>query len=78
MSILANTTYVAALFTTSGFAFNQSYFTAAGVDNPPLHALKSGVDGGNGVYSYAGAPQFPNQTYLDSNYWVDVVFSSGP
>ena len=78
VSILANTTYVAALFTTSGFAFNQNYFTSTGVDNPPLHALKSGVDGGNGVYVYANAPQFPNQTYSDSNYWVDVVFSSGP
>jgi hypothetical protein len=42
VSILANSTYVAALFKPSGFAFNQSYSTAAGVDNPHLHALKSG------------------------------------
>jgi hypothetical protein len=76
VTITANTTYVAALFTTSGFAFNQNYFTSTGVDNPPLHALKSGVSGGNGVYAYASAPQFPNQTYSDSNYWVDVVFAS--
>ena len=68
---------MAALFTTSGYAFNQNYFTSTGVDSPPLHALQSGVDGGNGVYVYANAPQFPNQTYSDSNYWVDVVFS-GP
>ena len=78
VNITPNTTYVAALFTTSGFAFDQSYFTSKGVDNPPMHALKSGVDGGNGVYTYANTPQYPNQTYFDANYWVDVVFANGP
>jgi hypothetical protein len=76
VSIAPNIIYVGALFTTSGFAYNPSYFTSAGADNPPLHALQSGVDGGNGVYVYGSAPLFPNQTYYDLNYWVDVVFES--
>ena len=38
------TTYVAALFTTTGCAYNYDYFTGKGADNAPLHALASGVD----------------------------------
>jgi Domain of unknown function (DUF4082) len=74
--ITANTTYVAAFFTTSGYADSLSYFTSTGVDNPPLHALQSGVDGVNGVYVYGSSPQFPSFTYGNANYWVDVVFSA--
>jgi len=76
ITISANTTYIAAYFSTSGFAFDPSYFTNTGVDNPPLHALRSGVDGLNGVYMYGGAPQFPASSAGNSNYWADVVFSS--
>ena len=50
------------------------YFTSAGVDNAPLHALANGVDGANGVYVY-GASAFPTQTFNAANYWVDVVFA---
>jgi hypothetical protein len=45
------------------------------VDNPPLHALATGVDGANGVYVY-GASGFPAQTFNTANYWVDVVLST--
>jgi hypothetical protein len=45
----------------------------AGVDNGPLHALKNGVSGGNGVYRYGGIA-FPTSTFNSNNYWVDVVF----
>src|SRR3989442_1119612 len=48
----------------------------AGVDNAPLHALATGVDGVNGVYVY-GASAFPTQTFNAANYWVDVVFNTG-
>ena len=51
-------------------------FYGQGADSAPLHALQSGVDGGNGVYAYASGPQFPISTYGDNNYWVDVTFSS--
>ena len=56
--------------TTSG------YFATAGVDNPPLHALRDGVSGGNGVYVYGASSAFPTNTFQSTNYWVDVVFSA--
>lgn len=73
--IAANTTYIAAWFTTSGYAASRNFFTSQGITNGPLHALQSGVDGANMVYQYAGTPQFPTSTWQDSNYWVDVLVS---
>ena len=49
-----------------------------GLDTPPLHALATGVAGGNGVYGYGGAGTFPASTFQALNYWVDVVFSAQP
>jgi hypothetical protein len=77
VAIVANTTYVAAYFTTTGFAINYGFFTLTGAETSPLHALRSGVDGPNGVYLYGGAPQFPSSSFGDSNFWVDIVFSAG-
>ena len=55
IAVQANTTYVASYYSPSGyFALNANYFATAGVDNPPLHALASGVDGANGVFQYNG------------------------
>jgi Domain of unknown function (DUF4082)/Bacterial Ig-like domain len=72
--ITASTTYVASYHTDTGFyAYNGGFFATAGVDNPPLHALRDGVDGGNGVYFY-GTTRFPNASWNSANYWVDVVF----
>ena len=78
VAIAANSTYVAAYHTTSGgLSYNLNYFLAAGVDTPPLHALRSGVDGANGVYLYGPVPAFPSLSYNATNYWVDVVFTNG-
>ncbi len=52
-----------------------AYFTV-GVDNAPLHALASGVDGLNGIYKYNATSIFPSQSTKTSNYWVDVVFNT--
>ena len=74
VSITANTTYVASYFAPNGhYSANNSFFASTGVDNAPLHALKDGLDGANGVYNY-GASAFPASTFQSSNYWVDVVF----
>ena len=79
VSITANTVYVASYFAPAGhYAGDGNYFAASGVDNAPLHALKDGVSGGNGVYRYGTASGFPNLTFNSENYWVDVVFSTGP
>lgn len=73
--ISANTTYVVSYFVPSGhYAFDASFFSRLGIDSPPLHALKDGSEGGNGVFSYGGASVFPSLSYQGGNYWVDVVF----
>jgi hypothetical protein len=57
IAITANTTYVISYHTSSGhYASAPAYFATAGVDTPPLHGLKNGVDGFNGVYLYGPAP----------------------
>jgi hypothetical protein len=74
VAITANTTYVASFFSSNGqFGFDPSYFNAP-VGAGPLRALASGTDGPNGVYSAGSA--FPTQSYLTSNFWVDVAFST--
>jgi len=46
-------------------------------DNAPLHALPNG-SGGNGVYHYGTTSAFPTDTWMATNYWVDVVFDTHP
>ncbi len=77
VSIQANTTYIASYHTNASFLYDLNFYANQGVDNPPLHALKAGVDGPNGVFQYGSGGVFPDLTYNSSNYWVDVVFSSG-
>jgi hypothetical protein len=73
--ITANTVYVASYHTDTGnFAINRPYFTS-GYSNGPLYAFADNeVAGGNGVYVY-GPSAFPNQSYLSSNYFIDLVFT---
>jgi methionine-rich copper-binding protein CopC len=76
VTIAANTTYVASYHAPVGrYSADAGYFQAAGKDNPPLHALRRGVDGPNGVYRYNAAALFPNTSSPATNYWVDVVFT---
>jgi hypothetical protein len=76
VAISANTTYVASYHMNGGhYAVAANFFGTAGVDAPPLHALKSGVDGVNGVFAYNASSVFPTSSYQTSNYWVDVVFT---
>src|SRR5262249_52759160 len=76
VAISANTTYVASYHTNGHYVVDQNHFSGAGVDNGPLHALRDGVDGGNGVFAYGPTSLFPNSSFLASNYWVDVVFTT--
>jgi hypothetical protein len=76
VAITAQTTYVASYHTNVGhYAANTGFFTTAGTDNAPLHALSNAVSGGNGVYGYGASSTFPTNSYNSTNYWVDVVFS---
>jgi hypothetical protein len=74
--VTAGTVYVASYLAPVGrYAGDSNYFNSSGVDNPPLHALKSGQAGGDGVYAYGSTSAFPTNTFKAANYWVDVVFA---
>jgi hypothetical protein len=74
--VAANTVYIASYYAPNGhYAGDNNFFANAGVDNAPVHLLQNGVSGGNGVYAYGSSSGFPSQTYLSSNYWVDVAFT---
>jgi hypothetical protein len=74
--ITANTTYVVSYFAPQGnYAADLRHFASTGVDSPPLHALRDGVEGGNGVFLYSPTGGFPTDTFMSTNYYVDVVFS---
>ena len=76
VAIAANTTYIASYHTPNGeYAFTAYGFQGSGVSNGPLTALQSGTDGPNGVFKYGPGGIFPNDSYNDANYWVDLVFN---
>jgi hypothetical protein len=78
VAVTANTTYVVSYYAPTGrYAGDNGYFAAAGVDNGPLHALRDGADGLNGVYRYGTGGGFPASSWQSSNYWVDIVFTPG-
>src|SRR5215212_419100 len=74
VAITANTLYVVSYHAPAGnYATTDQQFLSAGVDNPPLHAIRDGDGGANGVYGYGPSGTFPNGTYRSEGYWVDVV-----
>jgi WD40 repeat protein len=76
--ITANTVYVASYYAPNGrYAINPGYFSTAGHQSGPLYFLRNGESGGNGVYRYGLGGGFPSSTFNASNYWVDVVLTTG-
>jgi hypothetical protein len=76
IAVTANTTYVVSYHTNTGnYSADQGVF-ATQVDRAPLHAPASGGTGptGNGVFAYGASSAFPNGTYNNTNYYVDVVY----
>jgi hypothetical protein len=74
VAIAAGQVYVASYFAPLGhYAADRPFFSLAGVDSPPLHALAADASGPNGVYAAGGG--FPTWSYQSTNYWVDVAFS---
>lgn len=67
--VTAGTTYVAAYFAPNGrYSADLNYFA-----NPVVNTPLASVDPGS-VYYYGDG--FPNQTYANSNYYVDVLFDT--
>jgi hypothetical protein len=79
VAVTAGTTYVASYHTNGGhYSANTGYFASSSSGSGVIHALKDGIDGGNGVYAYSNGTTFPTKTYQSTNYWVDAVFTTGP
>lgn len=75
--VSANSTYIASYFAPSGhYSIDSSFFATTGVDNPPLHALATGVDGANGVFSQSSTSALPTNSFNASNYWIDVIYAT--
>jgi peptidoglycan/xylan/chitin deacetylase (PgdA/CDA1 family) len=75
IAVTSGTTYVASYHTNTGYAATRFYFTQPR-DVPPLHAPASAAGALNGVYRYGPTPAFPTQSTRQSNYWVDVLFTT--
>lgn len=71
VSITAGTTYVASYHSNGRYTSTPDYFNTSRV-NGPLTAPA----GNNGVYAYGNGNLFPNNTFNETNYWVDVVFAA--
>ena len=76
VAIAANTTYIASYHTNGWYCSTAFAFSSAGVDNPPLRALRDGMDGSNGVYVTNANGGVTSLSYVSSNFWVDVLFTT--
>ena len=56
-----------------GYAWQHGYFTSSGLTVGPVTALKSGVLGPNGVFSFDPS-NFPTDGFMESNYWVTPLW----
>ncbi len=72
VAVQAGVTYVASYHANSGrYSASRNYFASAnnsGVLNTPA---------GAGVFRYGTGSIFPNQSYQNTNYWVDAIFQAG-
>ncbi|NMO52479.1 DUF4082 domain-containing protein [Actinoplanes sp. TBRC 11911] len=77
IAVSANTTYVASYYAPDGhYSVDSGKLATAGIDNAPLHALRDGQDGANGLYRYGSGGGFPTNTFGSSYYWVDVLYTT--
>jgi hypothetical protein len=72
VAIAAGTTYVASYHSAGRYSVDTGYFDAPRQSGPLT------ASNGAGVYGYGDVGTFPDGTYLDQNYWVDVVFQEEP
>jgi Domain of unknown function (DUF4082)/Bacterial Ig-like domain/Bacterial Ig domain len=75
--VKANTTYIASYFAPNGnYSADNQYFATQGAGLAPIQAPESTASSPNGVYAYASTNTFPNQSYENTNYWVDAVMTT--
>eukprot|EP01116_Phalansterium_solitarium_P023454 TRINITY_DN8216_c0_g1_i4.p1 TRINITY_DN8216_c0_g1~~TRINITY_DN8216_c0_g1_i4.p1 ORF type:complete len:1174 (+),score=250.36 TRINITY_DN8216_c0_g1_i4:452-3973(+) len=74
IEVVPGQSYVASYFAPQGgYSYSTSYFTVAHSYGPVL-ATASAPGALNGVFKYGPSSSFPDVSFSDSNYWVDVVF----
>jgi hypothetical protein len=79
VAVTADATYVASYHAPVGnYAHDAHFFATDGAHSGSLHALASGIDGGNGLFKYSNTTIFPTETFNSTNYWVDVIFAPNP
>jgi hypothetical protein len=71
--IAADTTYIAAYYSSLGDYISTHNGLKSAITNGPLTALADGTDGINGIFKYTNTPDLPDSGYMHSNYWVDVI-----
>ena len=76
--IAANTTYIASYHTNTGhYSADSNYFSPSSNGLEPLTALQGTTANPNGVFRI-GASGFPDRSFQNTNYWVDVVYGYDP
>lgn len=73
IAVSPNTTYVVSYHAPRGHYAGDNQGMASARTSGALTGLADGQDGPNGVYRY-GSSGMPRDSYLASNYYVDVVF----
>ena len=75
VAVNANTAYIASYYAPNGhYADDQYAFSYTGFVAGPLTVPRSVATGRTGLYRYDGG--FPDESYGDANYYVDVVFTA--
>lgn len=76
--VSANTTYITSYYSGDGYYSVTSQYFTSDITRTPITALdgNGSTTNGNGVYKYTNAPILPNDSYNDSNYWVDLIFQT--
>jgi hypothetical protein len=72
IAIQANTTYVVSYLAPRGNYADDQYYNWSGLNASPLHVAGSNA----GVFRYSSSAAFPNQSWNQSNYYVDLVFTA--
>ncbi|HLA57637.1 MAG TPA: DUF4082 domain-containing protein [Puia sp.] len=73
--INANTTYIAAYFSSLGNYVSTANGLKTAATNGVLTALADSTDGLNGLYKYTNTASIPDSSHASNNYWVDVIVS---
>jgi hypothetical protein len=58
------------------YSYTHWYFNNSH-DNGYIHMSSSQRAHGNGVYAYSNSPTYPTYTWTNTNYFVDVLFTTG-